>query len=317
MPNPSNDVLAEAFGEVASVKQAEPVEPTDEVTPEPAQEEATDEVSEGVEETTDEDAETEEVAEDSDEETETRTIKVNGEEITVTLAELEAGYMKDADYRRKTAEIATVRKETEADRERLEKGIQTLVKQLTVAEKLIQEASFNMTDEQLDQLAADNPAEFVRLSRIREKNQQKMQALFAMAQETEALRQQEQRAALERHRAQEREALAKERPEFRKPEAWERVYSYLQGEGYGFTKDVLDTITDRRFAVLADKARRYDALMAKGAEKKVQVASKVIKPSAARPAGPNAQQASDYQRSLSQARKGDKASLDKLLEAYL
>ena len=314
MPNP-DDVLLAAFAEVPGSKLAEQ-QPTAEAEPEALEEEATTEPTEEAEEVTKEDEE-EDVAEDSDDKTETRSLKVNGEEITVTLAELEAGYMKDADYRRKTAEISTIRKETEADRERLGKGIQALVKQLSVAEKLMQEASFNISDEQLDQLAGENPAEYVRLSRIREKNQQKMQSLYLAAQEVESLQKQEAQAALERHRAQEREALAKERPEFRKPEAIERVYSYLQGDTFGFTREVLDTITDRRFVVLADKARRYDAMMAKGADKKEVVAAKVIKSTAARPVGAQAQQAQDFQRSLSQARKGDKAAFDKLLEAYL
>jgi hypothetical protein len=313
MPNP-DDVMLAAFSEVPGSKLAEQ-EPTAEAEPEPLEEEATTELTETADEAVEEGTE-EEVAEEAEEDTkELYTIKIDGEEAQVTLSELKAGYMKDADYRRKTAEISTVRKETEADRERLGKGIQALVKQLSVAEKLMQEASFNISDEQLDQLAGENPAEYVRLSRIREKNQQKMQALYMAAQEVEAVQTQEAKASLERHRAQERELLAKERPEFRKPEAVERVYSYLQGDNFGFTKEVLDTITDRRFVVLADKARRYDAMMAKGAEKKEVVAAKVIKSSASRPA--DVSKAQDYQRSLSQARKGDKAALDKLFEAYL
>ena len=44
---------------------------------------------------------------------------VNGEKIDVELEELKAGYQKDADYRRKTEEIAIERTELKAEENRL------------------------------------------------------------------------------------------------------------------------------------------------------------------------------------------------------
>lgn len=43
----------------------------------------------------------------------TYTVKVGGEEVTVTLEELQAGYMRQSDYTRKTTDLANQRKELE------------------------------------------------------------------------------------------------------------------------------------------------------------------------------------------------------------
>ena len=54
-------------------------------------------------------------------ETDLHQIIVNGEKIEVDLDELKAGYQKDADYRRKTEELAIDKRQLISDRERLTK----------------------------------------------------------------------------------------------------------------------------------------------------------------------------------------------------
>ena len=51
-------------------------------------------------------------------------VTVNGEKIDVNLDELKAGYQKDADYRRKTEELAFEKREVKSEKDRLEKSIQ-------------------------------------------------------------------------------------------------------------------------------------------------------------------------------------------------
>jgi hypothetical protein len=312
MPDGNLDPLAEAFSAYIPKAEGEPNTPT----PEPEGEapeteapapEADEAVTETQEEGTDEEAEgaEEDVADESDEETETHTIKVNGEEIAVTLAELKAGYQKDADYRQKTAELATIRKDVEADKSRFDNGIKTLVQQLAVAENLIRESTLELTDDQLDKLAVENPAEYVRMKRLLEKSEQKRALLSQQYAESQAVAEREYKARVEKQRQQELAELGKELPEFRKPETMERLTQYLKGEAFAFTDEVLNSVTDRRFIKLAEKARRYDALIAKGRDKQEKVAPKVIKPTAAKPVQEN-DAAKDFQRNLSLAKKGDK-----------
>ena len=52
-------------------------------------------------------------------------IIVNGEKIDVDLDELKAGYQKDADYRRKTEELAIEKRQLLSDKDRLTKDYST------------------------------------------------------------------------------------------------------------------------------------------------------------------------------------------------
>ena len=65
----------------------------------------------------------EEASEDSnaqeEQETDLHQIIVNGEKIEVDLEELKAGYQKDADYRRKTEELAVEKRQMQFDKDRL------------------------------------------------------------------------------------------------------------------------------------------------------------------------------------------------------
>lgn len=320
MPDGNLDVLAEAFGVTAKV-EAEPKKPTveavavtpiDEEAPAPEVEE-TAETEDAVDET---ESGEENVADESEGETdEIHTVKVNGEELAVTTTELKAGYMKDADYRKKTEEVANVRKAVEADKERFDKGIKTLVEQLAIADQLIRESSLNLTDEQLDQLAVENPAEFVRMQRLMEKSEAKRHQIAEASRRAQEEYFSHQRTELQNRRKAELAELAKELPEFRKAETLERVTFYVKGEGYGFSDDVLNTITDRRFFKLADKARRYDALMAKGKDKQEKVAQKVLKPNASSLKQQD-EKATDFQRKLAQVKKGNKDSLNDVMSYF-
>jgi len=55
-------------------------------------------------------------------------VTVNGEKIDVNLDELKAGYQKDADYRRKTEELAIEKRQLTSDKDRLTKDYSTKIK---------------------------------------------------------------------------------------------------------------------------------------------------------------------------------------------
>ena len=55
----------------------------------------------------------------NEQETNLHQVIVNGEKIDVDLEELKAGYQKDADYRRKTEELAIEKRELKAEEDRL------------------------------------------------------------------------------------------------------------------------------------------------------------------------------------------------------
>ena len=65
-----------------------------------------------------------------EQETDLHQVIVNGEKIDVDLEELKAGYQKDADYRRKTEEIAIEKRELKAEEDRLKNQYSTRMEDL-------------------------------------------------------------------------------------------------------------------------------------------------------------------------------------------
>jgi hypothetical protein len=113
------EVTALASGEATTEQDAdeEPTQAPDEGT---ADEGDADEAPEGDEE---ESEEQEEEGEDEDEEDPTVAITVDGQEVQVPLSELRKGYLRTADYTRKTQQLAQLRRQT-ADAEALRQALE-------------------------------------------------------------------------------------------------------------------------------------------------------------------------------------------------
>ena len=96
-------------------EEAAPVEPKEEVKAKAETETEVEQQAETQQEETQEVAEQEEASQDEnaieEQETDLHHVIVNGEKIDVDLEELKAGYQKDADYRRKTEELAIEKRE--------------------------------------------------------------------------------------------------------------------------------------------------------------------------------------------------------------
>jgi hypothetical protein len=113
----AQDALLGLMDSIEKPEEEEKASPSEEVT-EDALEEESDEVEEEVEETEDETLEDdeseesdEEEVEDDSEETTLYTVTVDGEEHEVTEEELVKGYSRQADYTRKTQQLAEYRKQ--------------------------------------------------------------------------------------------------------------------------------------------------------------------------------------------------------------
>jgi len=222
----------------------------------------------------DEDAELEDEAdadegEEADAGTPRYTVKVNGQEAKVSLNELKEGYMKDADYRRKTSELAESRKRIEGKEAEYEGGLKTLGDQLELVATFIA-SQINMDEGELDKLAESNPAEFVKAQRLISKQGNALQNVHAQLERVKKAQIDAQQRKLAEFAESETAKLHEANPEFRKTETVERLHKYLK-ESYGLSKDEIASVVDHRFALIAEKARRYDAIKSKAALKEKQV----------------------------------------------
>lgn len=213
------------------------------------------------------------------------TVTVDGESQVVTLKEALSGYQKDADYRRKTSELANQRREfqqiAKQEAEKVDYQHQVAANVLAVAERqLIGEM------QNLDALRESDPMQWTakradlieRQQQLTQLKQQAAQAYYQQKQEREA---QESEAQQERL-AQERDALLKLVPDF--ANVAPKVTSYLN-ESYGFTAEELNGVADHRLIDMARKAWLYDqqAKKTEVAKKKVKQAPKMQKPAKAAP----------------------------------
>ncbi|WP_373089279.1 hypothetical protein [Zhongshania sp.] len=304
-------VLDSILGSEEPKQEVESVETEDKTTDEVELDGETDDDSEEVEESEDTDQEDAELESEEGEETESDeeqitleslddlakalevspdelldTLKVNvtidGEAQTVTLREAQAGYQKDADYRRKTSELAQQRREFET---KAQQASQEVEYQHQVAANVLMQAEKQLLGElsahSLQELRETDPsawaAKYASLNqRQQEINQLKQQAAQAYQQQRQQLEQQ-QSEAMQQRMAEEMESLQKLIPDFKdvKP----KLEGYLQSS-YGFTPQDMSQVSDHRVIDLVRKAMLYDQQSQKvsTAKKKVKAKPKMQKP---------------------------------------
>ncbi|OAE37646.1 hypothetical protein [Agrobacterium tumefaciens] len=259
----AGDELLEAFND----QEQQPTDDVEELEGEEPVEEGEEDGDEDAD--LDPDAEEDEAEEGEDDGTQTHTVKVNGQEERVTLNELKAGYMKDADYRQKTAALAKDKERVSATEKQFESGLTKLGEDLELVATFIA-SQINLDEAALDKLAEENPAELVKVQRQLAKQGSALQAAHQRLQHVRNQQANEAQRKLNEFRDAEVDKLHQVAPEFSKPETVQRLHSYLK-DTYGLKQEEIESVLDHRFALIADKARRFDAIKSKASLKEKQV----------------------------------------------
>lgn len=222
-----------------------------------------------------------------------KSVKVGDE----TLHELRRGTLREADYTRKTQELADQRKAFEAEREQQAKQLQDKTQQAeSLVAFLAQEVDGGYSDAQLSEVYLNpasehyNPDEFHRQKAWRDERRSRLHEATA---HLHAVRQQQteaQQQAIAEHRQAEIKRMVdlfaiKTPEDFQKLET--NIAGYLTGEG-GFSaeevKRYFGGAFDARYVQLVDKARKYDEMQKAGktTKKKLAAKPKPVKPGQAR-----------------------------------
>lgn len=206
------------------------------------------------------------------------TIKVEGgqsEAKKVSLKELESGYMMQADYQRKTAELARAREQLQHEAQQIiEPERQQYIQNL----QILQQAVMTLGSQELqnvdwERLSAEDPAKYVQLTA---KAQKVQQTVAAIAQQQQMAQQRAFREEAERSRQILMDPIHGI-PDF------ENVYPKLINEvskANGYTPEEVAQVVNHRHIRTLWKAMKYDELLAAKptVEKKVASAPKVLKP---------------------------------------
>ena len=234
-------------------EEAAPVEPKEEVNAKAETETEVEQQAETQQEETQEVAEKEEASQDEnaieEQETDLHQVIVNGEKIDVDLEELKAGYQKDADYRRKTEELAIEKRELRAEEDRLKNQYSTKMDDLnSLVVTLNAEINNDMNSKELDKLWDEDPTEAAKIDRRIQKRKNTIQ------QAQQKLRDHQQ-AQFQELLREEQKKLHLKHPEIADPIKGATVKSnimgYLSSKGFS-NEDVARIYDSRYFDVIMD-----------------------------------------------------------------
>ena len=182
-------------------------------------------------------------------ETDLHQIIVNGEKIEVDLDELKAGYQKDADYRRKTEELAIDKRQLASDRDRLTKDYSTKLESLdNLTRTLNAEVNSELSSKDLDKLYDEDPTEAAKIERkIRRRKE-----TIAQAQRKLRSHQEEQFQGIIR---EEQKKVALKHPDFGDPIKGStlktNMRNYLVGRNFS-DQEINQVYDSRMFDVIMD-----------------------------------------------------------------
>ena len=256
------------------IKQNSPEPQNEESETDQPQEQEISEETESEEEVSEQDVSQDEEQIDTQEKQEdspSYTVKVNGQELDVTLDELRNGYSRDADYRQKTEELSHQRKqfqsESEKQRQDYSQKLNELNQRLSAAQVDLN-AEINSAD--LDKLYDEDPTEAARVER---KLKKKQDALNQSIQQTQA----EQKQQFETFLQDQQRKLVSKMPEFSDPAKASTIKANMKStlNNYGFNDQEVAQVYDHRIVMLVNDAMKYRSMQ----NSKPNIAKKITKPS--------------------------------------
>ena len=255
-------------------QESAPTEDVEESTEE-TQDEPLEEVSEEEEESEEEfeeeeESEDESDAEEEEEEPDTHTIKVDGEEVEVTLDELKSGYSRQSDYTKKTQEIAEYRKQADA---MMQQAQQEVYQTQQFRQQYIDAASAVVQQQygKLNELVNNTDWERLKIEDREEyltKKSEVTDLQTMMQQEEQRLGQANEQAVAEQHHAQqriaheERQKLETILPEWRNEEFRQKAGKELTefALSQGFLQEELNQLTDHRSLLVLMQAKAFQEM---------------------------------------------------------
>ena len=263
-------------GQSVPEKKAEPSEqPQEEVKKEVPSKESQSSSGETSVEEASENTEIKEETQTESEEPELHRVKVQGQELEVTLDELKAGYSRDSDYRQKTHTLGLEKKDLEAQKTSLRQNYDSRLSELN---NLISTADGFIRQQQgskdLQKLWEEDPTSAARLDyQLREQTRQ-IDDMKAKAKDAYAKQ-------YEEYLDTQRQLAAAKIPEYSDPNKADQFRTDMRTSlrSYGFNDQEIGNLADHRFLMVIKDAMRYKSVKDKKpiVQKKVANAPKVIK----------------------------------------
>jgi len=267
---------------VKEPEQSAPLEQEPEDSAEPLEtEESADETTDDGGDTTSEEGESDEdegedeaegESDEGEEELQYYVVKVDGEEIEVTLDELQSGYQRQKDYTKKTQSLAEQRKVYETKAAEADTLQQQYLQQAQLANELLNRDLVKYQKLDWEDMKVNDPVGYLQKQiEVGEIRQQQAQ----LQQQAQAAYEHNQKAQAEARNQQlemERKEALRLFPDWKDSEkaATQKAALVDYGRTIGYSDDELGSIVNARDLVILDKAMKYDAMLntKKGISKK-------------------------------------------------
>lgn len=256
--------------------QPAPQEQTEPVKTEPVAEEVSQSETEEAKpeaESSETQTETEQTESQEAQEPSLHRVKVQGQELEVSLDELKSGYSRDSDYRQKTHALAQERKILEDQKTSLSQSYDSKLKELTdligAAESYIGQSS----KEDLQKMYEEDPTQ---AAKIDFQQRQQRENFNRLKQQAESVKLQQYNSYLE----EQKRLAATKIPEYSDPVKGVTFKTQMKQtlSDYGFNDQEIGSLADHRFLMVVKDAMEYRSLKSKPVTtKKVTTAPKVVK----------------------------------------
>ena len=254
----------------APQEQAEPVK-TEPVAEEVSQSETEEAKPEA--ESSETQTETEQTEQQEAQEPSLHRVKVQGQELEVSLDELKSGYSRDSDYRQKTHALAEERKILEEQKTSLSQTYDSKLKELNdligVANTYISQSS----DVDLPKLYEEDPTA---AAKVDFQMRQQRESFNKLRQQAETVKAQQYNQYLD----EQKKLAATKIPEFSDPQKSTNFRSQMRSTlaDYGFNDQEIGSLADHRFLMVLKDAMEFKNIKSKQVTaKKVTTAPKVVK----------------------------------------
>jgi hypothetical protein len=210
-------------------------------------------------------------------------VTVDGTDLSVNLEELIQGYQRNADYTRKTQELAQERNQSSEFVERSKKDVEAKLQRLDQLNNAAQaQLQQEYAEVDFEKLYDEDPVEAARLEhKMRKKHEQ----LAQVSQQTQELQAQE----FNKYLGEQQQLLSKKIPELlddqKGPRFKQQMRDYLGNIGFNDTE--INSVYDHRYVMLVKDAMSYRNLQKAKPQikKKVANAPKVVKGGVAKSKG--------------------------------
>lgn len=256
--------------------QPAPQEQTEPVKTEPVAEEVSKSETEEAKpeaESSETQTETEQTEEQEIQKPSLHRVKVQGQELEVSLDELKSGYSRDSDYRQKTHALAEERRMLDEQKTSLSQSYDGKLKELTdligAAESYIGQSS----KEDLQKMYEEDPTQ---AAKIDFQQRQQRESFNKLKQQAEVVKLQQYNQYLD----EQKRLAATKIPEYSDPVKGVTFKNQMKNtlSEYGFNDQEIGSLADHRFLMVLKDAMEYKNLKSKPVtNKKVTTAPKVVK----------------------------------------